>query len=47
VASQLVSNGVDAAMLTSKGYGQDKPIADNGTEQGRAKNRRMEFTVLK
>ena len=47
VASQLVANGVNAAMLTSKGYGQDKPIADNSTEQGRAKNRRMEFTVLK
>ena len=47
VVSQLVSNGVDPAMLTSKGYGQDKPIADNSTEEGRAKNRRMEFTVLR
>jgi len=38
---------VDPANLTSKGYGQDKPIADNNTEEGRAKNRRMAFTVLR
>jgi outer membrane protein OmpA-like peptidoglycan-associated protein/uncharacterized protein YidB (DUF937 family) len=47
VVTTLVSNGVDAAMLTSQGYGQDKPVADNNTEEGRAKNRRMEFTVLR
>ena len=34
-------------MLTAKGYGQDKPIADNNTEEGRARNRRIEFNVLK
>ena len=47
VVTQLVADGVDAQMLTSQGYGQDKPVADNNTEQGRAKNRRMEFTVLR
>jgi outer membrane protein OmpA-like peptidoglycan-associated protein/uncharacterized protein YidB (DUF937 family) len=47
VVAQLVKDGVDPANLTSQGYGQDKPVADNDTEEGRAKNRRMEFTVLK
>jgi len=47
VVAQLVKDGVDPANLTSKGYGQDKPIADNNTEEGRAKNRRMAFTVLR
>lgn len=47
VVTQLVKDGVDPANLTSQGYGQDKPVADNNTEDGRAKNRRMEFTVLR
>ncbi|GAA5071174.1 OmpA family protein [Lysobacter panacisoli] len=47
VVAKLVELGVDPAMLSAKGYGQDKPIADNTTEEGRAKNRRIEFTVLK
>ncbi len=45
VAKQLSINGVDAAMLSSNGFGQDKPVADNGTAQGRASNRRIVFTV--
>lgn len=45
VKTRLVELGVDAAVLTSKGYGQDKPVADNGNEEGRARNRRIEFTV--
>ncbi len=46
VVQYLVDNGVDAKSLISKGYGEAKPIADNDTEVGRAKNRRVEMKVL-
>lgn len=42
----LVDHGIRAERLTSEGYGKTKPIADNRTALGRAKNRRVEFTVL-
>ena len=45
VKAYLVSKGVDESRLTSAGYGQDKPIADNKTAAGRAKNRRVEMSV--
>ncbi len=38
--------GVAAARLTARGYGGEKPVADNRTEDGQAANRRVEFTVL-
>jgi OOP family OmpA-OmpF porin len=41
----LVSAGIKRERLTAVGYGESKPIADNGTAQGRAANRRIEFTV--
>ena len=41
----LVQDGVNASMLTAKGYGQAKPIASNDTADGRLQNRRTEFTV--
>lgn len=46
VVAQLVKLGVPAGVLSAKGYGQTRPVADNATEEGRAKNRRIEFTVL-
>jgi outer membrane protein OmpA-like peptidoglycan-associated protein len=43
VTSYLVSKGVSADRLQSKGYGAEEPIADNTTKEGRAKNRRVEL----
>jgi len=42
----LVDHGVDPAQLEAKGYGETRPIADNGTKAGRAENRRVELHVL-
>ena len=46
VKRYLVEHGVDAARIETIGYGPDKPIADNKTNKGRAKNRRIEFRLL-
>ena len=45
VVDFLVSKGVDATRLTAVGFGENAPIADNTTSEGRALNRRIEFTV--
>jgi len=46
VMDYLVGKGIDAARMTSKGYGESKSIADNKTAEGRARNRRVELTRL-
>ena len=46
VRRALVGYGVAEDRLHAVGYGGDRPIADNGTEDGRAKNRRIEFRLL-
>jgi len=43
VKTQLVSMGVDASRLTTKGFGDTKPISDNNSIEGKANNRRVEF----
>jgi OOP family OmpA-OmpF porin len=47
VKAYLLSKGVDPKRLTTKAFGETKPIASNKTEEGRAKNRRVDFRVLK
>lgn len=46
VRTRLQALGIDKARLEIEGVGPKEPIADNGTEEGRAKNRRVEFQIL-
>ncbi|UOB19257.1 OmpA family protein [Abyssalbus ytuae] len=47
VKDYLVAHGIDAFRLSSKGYGEDRPIASNATRSGRAQNRRVEINLVK
>lgn len=45
VANYLAQRGVNRARIATQGFGSSQPIADNGTEAGRAQNRRVELRV--
>jgi outer membrane protein OmpA-like peptidoglycan-associated protein len=47
VSRYLAGKGIAKGRLSPKGFGPDKPIADNGTPEGRDANRRVEFNILK
>ena len=46
VRSYLISKGIDASRLTAKGYGETEPETSNDTDEGRAKNRRVELKQI-
>jgi outer membrane protein OmpA-like peptidoglycan-associated protein len=46
VLQALVKRGIAAKRLVAKGYGQEVPIADNNTEDGRQQNRRVQFKIV-
>jgi len=46
VKAQLVSMGIDASRLSTKGFGDTKPISDNNTPEGKENNRRVEFVKI-
>ena len=43
VKAALVAKGTDPGRLQSRGFGQERPVADNHTEEGRGRNRRVEL----
>ena len=45
VAEALILRGIDINRVSSRGFGESKPIGDNGTEEGRRQNRRTEFII--
>lgn len=47
VYEYIVQHGIDSSRLSYHGYGKRQPIADNGTEEGRAANRRTEFKIVR
>jgi outer membrane protein OmpA-like peptidoglycan-associated protein len=47
VKKYLVSKGISADRITTKGFGPDKPVADNSSVEGRRKNQRVEFKITK
>lgn len=47
VLKYIASKGIASSRLTARGFGPDKPIADNGTPDGQEMNRRVEFNIVK
>jgi outer membrane protein OmpA-like peptidoglycan-associated protein len=47
VRDVFIQSGVDAARLTSHGYGQEKPLVPNTSEKNRARNRRVQLVIVK
>lgn len=47
VKKSLVKEGIEDFRIIARGYGETRPIADNSTEEGRARNRRTEFTIIR
>ena len=46
VAGYIAARGVDRSRIATQGFGSSQPIADNGTEAGRAQNRRVEIRIV-
>ena len=46
VKKYLIDHGIEAKRLTAKGFGQDNPVGDNKTEEGRHQNRRVDFKIV-
>lgn len=46
VRSEIIKRGIAAERIEAEGKGETEPIADNATEEGRAQNRRVEFTII-
>ena len=47
VMSYLVTNGIEESRMTAIGFGEEKPVDSNDTFEGRQKNRRVEFIIVK
>jgi len=46
VMNELIAQGIESKRMVSKGFGEDVPVADNGTPEGKANNRRVEFVKM-
>jgi OOP family OmpA-OmpF porin len=47
VMEYILSKGIDPSRITSKGYGETKPVVENDTPENRQLNRRVEFTIVR
>lgn len=45
VAQELIRDGTDRGLISSRGFGKSKPVASNDTDNGRARNRRVEIVI--